>query len=62
MAVLTRHIVCSVGEKGAAWGVQKCLSTLEEMGIFYFSYIIWLQAVDGTPQKQFLTSLLFLVP
>lgn len=62
MGVLIRHIVCSVGEKGAVWAVQKCLSTLKEMGIFYFSSIIWLQAVDRTPQKQFLTSLLYLVP
>lgn len=38
------------------WGVQRCLSTLKEMGISYFSYIIWLQAVDGTLQKPFLAS------
>lgn len=48
MGVLIRHIVCSVGENGAVWGVERCLSTLKEMGISYFSYIIWLQAVDGT--------------
>lgn len=48
MEVLTKHTVCSVGENGAVWGVERCLSALKEMGISYFSYIIWLQAVDGT--------------
>lgn len=62
VGVFIRHIVCSVGENGAVLGVQRCLSTLEEIGISCFSYIIWLQAVDGTPQKQTLVSLLFLVP
>lgn len=61
VGVFIRHIVCSVGENGAVLGVQRCLSTLEEIGISCFSYIIWLQAVDGTPQKQILVSLLFLV-
>lgn len=56
MGVFSRHIVCSVGESRAVWGMQRCLSTLKEMGISCFSYIIWLQAVDGTPQKQFLVS------
>lgn len=62
MGVFSRHIVCSGDENRAVWGMQRRLSTLKEMGISCFFYIIWLQAVDGTPQKQFLVSFLFLVP
>lgn len=51
-----RHTVCFVGENGAVWGVQRCLSILQEMGISCFFCIIWLQAVDGTPWKQCLDS------
>lgn len=51
VGVFIRYIVCSVGENGAVLRVQRCSSILKKMGISCFSYIIWLQAVDGTPQK-----------
>lgn len=54
MGTLIRHFMCSLSEKGAVRGVERCLSTSGRMRFSYFSCVICLQAVGGIPQEQFL--------